>query len=51
MILEAAILQVKEGPEAQFEADFLKAGQYISAIKGYKNHSLQKCMEEDNKYE
>ena len=50
MILEVAILNVKEGLENQFEKDFVTAGQYISSIKGYKDHSLRKCVEEKNKY-
>lgn len=50
MILEVAILYVKEGQEKDFEKDFAIAGQYISAIKGYVKHSLRKCLEENNKY-
>ena len=50
MTLEVAILNVKEGLENQFEKDFETAGQYISSIKGYKGHSLRKCLEVKNKY-
>ena len=50
MILEVAILKVKPNSADQFEKDFQKAGQYISAIKGYVNHSLQKCIEQENQY-
>lgn len=50
MILEAAILYVKNGEEANFENDFLKAGKYISSINGYIKHSLRKCLEQQNKY-
>ena len=50
MVLEVAILNVIEGKEKQFEADFAIAGQYISSIKGYIKHSLSKCMEQPNKY-
>jgi heme-degrading monooxygenase HmoA len=50
MVLEAVILHLKEGNEKEFETDFKIAGQYISAIKGYISHSLQKCVENDNKY-
>lgn len=50
MILEVAVLNVKIGQEKQFEKDFKKAGQFISSIKGYLNHSLKKCIGEDNKY-
>lgn len=50
MILETAILHVIKGKEAEFERDFETAGQYISSIKGYISHSLQKCLEVKNKY-
>jgi heme-degrading monooxygenase HmoA len=50
MILEHALLFVKHGEEKEFERDFKIAGQYISAIKGYKGHTLQKCYEQKNKY-
>lgn len=50
MILELAILYVKDGQESQFEIDFGKAGKYISAVKGYAGHTLQKCLEQKNKY-
>jgi heme-degrading monooxygenase HmoA len=50
MILEAAILFVKENQEQDFERDFSKAGQYISSIDGYLGHTLQKCIEQPNKY-
>ena len=50
MILEVAILKVKPNRSAQFEKDFQKAGQYISSIQGYVNHSLQKCIEQENQY-
>lgn len=50
MILEVAILDVKNGQEEQFERDFSTAGQFISSIKGYIKHSLRKCLEKNNKY-
>lgn len=50
MILEVAILNVKNGQEKQFEIDFATAGQFISDIKGYMKHSLRKCLEQTNKY-
>lgn len=50
MILEVAILQVKNGEEENFEKDFYTAGQYISSIEGYIKHSLLKCLEQKNKY-
>jgi len=50
MITEIAVLYVKENELEAFENDFVKAGQYISSIAGYKTHSLQKCIEVPNKY-
>ena len=50
MILEVAILNVKPTLAEQFEQDFKRASVYISAIKGYVNHSLQKCIEVENQY-
>jgi len=50
MILELAILYVRDEQANQFEKDFEKAGKYISSIKGYAGHTLQKCMEQTSKY-
>jgi len=50
MILEVAILNVKPGLSADFEADFRKASNIISSMKGYVRHELQKCLEVENKY-
>jgi heme-degrading monooxygenase HmoA len=50
MVLEVAILNVISGKEKEFEQDFQRAGQYISASKGYIKHSLRKCIEQQNKY-
>lgn len=50
MILEAAMLQVKKGLEESFEKDFKAASAYISAIDGYRNHKLKRCLEQPNKY-
>ncbi len=50
MILELAILYIKDEQVNQFENDFDKAGIYISSIKGYGGHTLQKCIEQKNKY-
>lgn len=50
MILEVAVLNVIDGRQKQFEKDFDTAGQYISSIKGYNKHSLNKCIGQENKY-
>ena len=50
MILEVAILDVKEGQKDEFEAAFKKAQSIISSMKGYVSHQLQSCIEKQNRY-
>ncbi|MEL7422031.1 MAG: antibiotic biosynthesis monooxygenase [Bacteroidota bacterium] len=51
MILEAAYLSIRTDADLDsFEADFKKAAQYISSIKGYIGHNLQRCVETPNRY-
>ena len=50
MILEVAILNVKQNLQNEFEKDFALASQYISSIKGYMGHTLLKCIENENQY-
>lgn len=50
MILEAVMLQVKEGFEKDYEQAFREASTIISSMKGYKSHELQRCMEVKGKY-
>ena len=50
MILEVAILNVIKSKTKEFETDFIIAGKYISATKGYIKHTLKKCIEQENKY-
>ncbi|WP_028561722.1 antibiotic biosynthesis monooxygenase family protein [Paenibacillus pinihumi] len=50
MILETAVLQVKSGLKAQFEANFRKASAIIAGMKGYISHELQQCLENDHQY-
>lgn len=50
MILEAAMLQVKAGQEAAFEAAFRQASPIIRATPGYIQHELQRCLEAPGKY-
>ncbi|MBA9029322.1 heme-degrading monooxygenase HmoA [Peribacillus huizhouensis] len=42
MILEGAMLQVKEGMEVEFEEAFSRASHIISSMKGYIPHELGK---------
>ncbi|QBP39734.1 antibiotic biosynthesis monooxygenase family protein [Paenisporosarcina antarctica] len=50
MILEAVMLQVKEGMEGEYEEAFHGASEIISSMKGYISHELQRCMEVEGKY-
>jgi len=50
MILEVAILDVKQGQEKEFEITFKKAQKIISNMQGYVSHQLQKCIEKENRY-
>ena len=50
MILESALLDVKPGECAAFEAAFAKAQRIISASPGYLSHELQRCLEKPNRY-
>ncbi|MEL6582115.1 MAG: antibiotic biosynthesis monooxygenase [Cyanobacteria bacterium J06621_12] len=50
MILEVAILKIKPGMNQQFETAFAEAAKIISAMDGYLNHDLQKCLETENQY-
>lgn len=50
MILEVAMLDVIPGQEARFEQNFRVARTVIAAMKGYRKHQLQKCLEKPNRY-
>ncbi len=50
MILEVAILDVKPGQDAEFEAAFAEAQAIIAGMKGYVSHELQKCLEVNGRY-
>ena len=50
MILEVAILDVKEGQGKTFEAAFRQAEHIIASISGYLSHDLQVCIETTNRY-
>jgi heme-degrading monooxygenase HmoA len=50
MILEAAILDVIPGHEAEFESAFVQASPIIASMDGYISHQLQRCMETSNRY-
>jgi heme-degrading monooxygenase HmoA len=50
MILEAALLQVREGQADPFEAAFREASAIIAASPGYLGHELQRCVEVTGRY-
>jgi heme-degrading monooxygenase HmoA len=50
MILEVAILNVKAGREADFEAAFRKAEPLIAAITGYSGHEMRRRIEHPSRY-
>lgn len=50
MITEIALLNIIPGENSAFEEAFGNAETIISSMKGYIEHELQKCIEEDDKY-
>jgi heme-degrading monooxygenase HmoA len=50
LILEVAILDIKPGLAAEFEAAFAVAAKIISGMPGYLTHELQQCLEVENRY-
>jgi heme-degrading monooxygenase HmoA len=50
VILEVAVLDVKPGQEADFEAAFGNAQQIIASMPGYVSHQLQRCLESPSRY-
>ncbi len=50
MILEVAVLEIKEGQSNDFEKAFEIAQLIISAMEGYISHELKKCVEKEDKY-
>ncbi|MEM6633871.1 MAG: antibiotic biosynthesis monooxygenase [Bacteroidota bacterium] len=50
MILELAILHIKEEESSAFEQSLEKAQAVIQQAEGYLGHQFQQCIEEPNKY-
>lgn len=50
MILEHALLTVKQNQSQEFEAAFAKAQNIVSSMKGYVSHELLRCLETPNQY-
>jgi len=50
MVLEVAVLNIKDGQCELFEQAFTVASKIISSMSGYINHELKKCIEKENQY-
>ncbi|MBD2464612.1 antibiotic biosynthesis monooxygenase [Oscillatoria sp. FACHB-1407] len=50
MILEVALLDVRQGMEQDFERAFAEASPLIAATAGYMSHELQRCVETPHRY-
>ncbi len=50
MILEAAILNVRDGTGEAFESAFREASPIIAAMPGYHSHELRRCLEVPGRY-
>ena len=50
MILEVAILNVKQGQEEAFQEAFGRAQAIIGSTQGYIAHQLQRCVENRNRF-
>jgi heme-degrading monooxygenase HmoA len=50
MILESALLDVKPGEEAGFEAAMKEARPLIEATPGFRSIAVRRCLETPNRY-
>jgi len=50
MVLEVAVLNVREGQSAEFEEAFARAQHIIARRAGYERHELHKCLEHSCRY-
>lgn len=50
MVLEVAILSVRAGEGAAFEAAFAEAAPIIASMPGYGAHELRRCVEVADRY-
>jgi heme-degrading monooxygenase HmoA len=50
MTLELAIIDIKQGTNADFEQNLEKAQHVISQSKGYLGHEFKHCIEQENRY-
>lgn len=50
MILEAAVLAIKDGAREPFEAAYSKASLVIASAQGYVSHELQRSVDKPGRY-
>ena len=50
MVLEVAVLDVRAGEGAAFEAAFREAEGILASMEGYIRHSLRRCLEREGRY-
>ena len=50
MILEVAVLEIRQGQECEFESAFNEAQKIIASMPGYLGHELQRCIERPTQY-
>lgn len=50
MILEVAVLNMRDGACVQFEAAFREASPIIASVPGHVSHELRRCEEAANRY-
>ncbi len=49
-VLEVALLDVRSGQEAEFEAAFGEAQALVASMPGYRGHQLRRCAERAGRY-
>lgn len=50
MILEVAILNIRNDTNAAFESAFREASPIIASMSGYRSHELRRCLESPTRY-
>jgi heme-degrading monooxygenase HmoA len=50
VVLEVAILEVRAGESAAFEAAFQEAQAFLAASPGHQRHELRRCLEAPDRY-
>jgi heme-degrading monooxygenase HmoA len=50
MVLESALLSIRPGDEARFEAVFATAAAVLAASRGYLSHELRRSIESPGRY-